>query len=190
MTTHDAPGSGDWQEEALQLRRKVAALEAAALASRRVRALVEAERDAFQGIFDNSPVMQIWLDHQGKVLRANKVAQAVAGKESPSPDFCIYTEPGLIMLGVPECFDSALKGETVRMAAYEFNASHLHMDAPDVTYTLETVLHPVFGPDGSVNSVVVQHFDVTELAQARQEVERLRAALRHCLEESRSARPG
>lgn len=160
-----------------RLRQDLAAMQAAALASRRVRARVEAERDAFQSVFDYSPVVQVWLDHQGKVIRANKAAQAVSGAESASPHFSVYTEPALIMLGVPEYFDRALAGETVRMPPYAFNASSLHDTAPDADLMLETVLHPVSGPDGVVHSVVVQHFDVTRLHQLQREAQRLRAEL-------------
>lgn len=157
-----------------RLRADVAALEAALFASRHVAAGITRERDAFRAAFDDSPIMQIWFGREGEALRLNKAAAAAAGLGGPPPDITVFNEPVLIMMGVPAYFEKALAGETVRMPRYAFNPSHIHLGAPDVTFMLETVLHPVFGSDGGVTGVVVQHFDVTALDAAEKEAGRLR----------------
>lgn len=170
MSSETASTLQELQAENERLRRELDSLRAADALRRKSRALLEAERNAFRAVFDESPIMQVWFDRNGKVLRANKAAQAVAGSEYPPQDFTIYSDPQLIMLGVPDYFDKALTGQTVCMPRYAFNASRTHEPAPDVDRILETVLYPVFAANGTVDSVIVQHFDVTDLAHAQAQV--------------------
>lgn len=170
-----APSDGDaLQAEIERLRADVAALEAALFANRHVTARITQERDAYRAAFDANPVMQIWLDLDGSILRLNKAALAAAGLDAPPPGMTVFNEPVLIMLGAPAYFEKALAGQTVRMPRYALNPSHIHLGAPDVTLMLETALHPVFGSDATVTGVVVQHFDVTALDAAEKETARLR----------------
>ena len=163
------------QAEIERLRQALRQLEAADAVRRRAQARLQAECDAFRIVFDESPVMQVWFDREGRILRVNKAAQAAAGVEHPPQDFSVFNDPQLIMLGVPGYFEQALAGATVRMPRYVFNVSKTHQPAQDTDMTLETVLYPVFGPDGAVDSVVVQHFDVTDLARAEEAARRANA---------------
>ncbi len=170
---HHRLSHDDLLAEVERLRREVIHLEAAAAARKRVKTQLERERDAYRAVFDECPIIQVWIDREGRVLRGNKVAQALVGMESSPREFTIMNDPQLIMLGVPEYFARALAGETVRMPRYVFNTSKTHATGRDLDLVLETVLHPVFGEDGAVHSVVVQHFDVSALDAAQREVARL-----------------
>ncbi|MFP5223545.1 MAG: hypothetical protein ACLGSA_14735 [Acidobacteriota bacterium] len=160
-----------------RLRHELACSEAASMALRRVMVQTSRERDAFRAVFDESPVAQIWIDRSGRPIQANKSCAALMAGIMPSPDMTVFNDPQLIMLGVPEYFQAALAGQTVRIPRYVYNVSKTHMGAPDVDLTLETLLFPVCGPDGSVDSVMVQHYDLTALARAEEDTARLRAAL-------------
>lgn len=160
-----------------RLRRELACSEAASVALRRVMVQTARERDAFRAVFDECPLPQVWVDRSGRPLRVNKACAAAMGDVKASPDMTIFNDPQLIMLGVPHYFEAALAGNTVRMPRYVFNVSRTHQGAPDVDLTLETLLFPVFGPDGSVESVVVQHHNLTALARVEEEAASLRAAL-------------
>ncbi|MFZ5426917.1 MAG: hypothetical protein ACOZEN_08075 [Thermodesulfobacteriota bacterium] len=165
--------------ETRKLREELARRTAAEAASRLVANKYKSERDAFMSAFDECPFPQILCAPDGRALRINKAAKvAMGGMEAP-PDFTVFNDPQLILLNVPEHFSRALAGEKVRMPRYVFNVGKTHMGAPDLDLTLETVLHPVFGAGGKVESVVVQHFDLTPLAAAEAEIERLRALLRN-----------
>jgi len=163
--------------ELARLHRELACSEAASMALRRVMVQTARERDAFRAVFDECPLPQVWVDRTGRPLRMNRACVAAMGDVKASPDMTIFNDPQLIMLGVPQYFEAALAGNTVRMPRYVFNVSRTHQGAPDVDLTLETLLFPVFGPDGSVDSVVVQHYDLTALARAEEETASLRAAL-------------
>lgn len=164
--------------EIARLRRELACSEAASMALRRVMVQTSKERDAFRAVFDECPLPQIWVDRQGRPRRVNKACAAAMGDAKASPEMTIFNDPQLIMLGVPKFFEAALAGETVRMPRYVFNVSRTHQGAPDENLTLETMLFPVFGPDGSVDSVVVQHHDLTALVRAEDEAASLREVLR------------
>jgi len=164
--------------EIARLRRELACSEAASMALRRVMVQTARERDAFRAVFDECPVPQVWIDRLGRPLRLNKAAGVAMGGVQAPPDMTIFNDPQLIMLGVPKYFEAALAGETVRMPRYVFNVSKTHQGAPDENLTLETLLFPVFGPDGNVDSVVVQHHDLTALARAEDEAASLREVLR------------
>ena len=104
MDSPDVSGMShdDLHAEIRRLRRELSGREAAEAARRLVTARLKAERDAFRSAFDNSPVIQIWCDPQGRALRVNKAAQeAMRGGELP-PDFTVLNDPQLILLGVPE----------------------------------------------------------------------------------------
>lgn len=163
--------------EIARLRRELACSEAASMALRRVMVQTSKERDAFRAVFDECPLPQIWVDRQGRPRRVNKACAAVMGDAKVSPEMTVFNDPQLIMLGVPQYFEAALAGETVRMPRYVFNVAKTHLGGTDQDLTLETVLIPVFGPDGSVDSVVVQHYDLTALARAEDEAASLRAEL-------------
>lgn len=163
--------------EIARLRRELACSEAASMALRRVMAQTSRERDAFRAVFDECPLPQIWIDCQGRPRRVNKACVAAMGDVKASPEMTVFNDPQLIMLGVPQYFKTALAGETVRMPRYVFNVGKTHLGGPDLDLTLETVLFPVFGPDGGVDSVVVQHHDLTALARAEDEAARLKTAL-------------
>jgi len=163
--------------EIVRLRRELACSEAASMALRRVMVQTVRERDAFRAVFDECPVPQVWIGRTGRPLRMNKACAAAMGDVRASPDMTVFNDPQLIMLGVPQYFKAALAGATVRMPRYVFNVSKTHLGGPDQDLTLESVLFPVFGPDGSVESVVVQHHNLTALAQAEEEAASLRAAL-------------
>jgi PAS domain-containing protein len=162
------------QAEIERLRAEVAALDAALFANRHVTAGITQERDAYRAAFDGNPVMQIWLDRHGGILRINKAAMTAAGLDGLPSGMTVFNDPVLIMLGVPAYFEKALTGQTVRMPRYAFNPSHIHLGAPDAALMLETVLHPVFGSGENVTGVVVQHFDMTALDAAEKEAARLR----------------
>jgi hypothetical protein len=163
--------------EIARLRRELVCQEAAAVASRHVVRQMTKERDAFRAAFDDCPLMQVWCDASGRVLRVNKAASAALGGMQAPPDMTVFNDPQLIMLGVPAYFERALAGEAVRMPRYSFNTSKTHLGAPDVDIVLETMLYPIFGPDGAVDSVVVQHFDMSVQDRAEKEAARLKAAL-------------
>lgn len=181
MESPDEPLSrpGECTPETLQLREELARRVAAEAAARLVANKYKSERDAFMSAFDECPFPQVLCAPDGRALRLNKAAMAAMGGVEPPPDFTVFNDPQLILLGVPEHFTRALAGETVRMPRYVFNVGKTHLGAPDLDLTMETVLHPVFGADGKVESVVVQHFDLTPLAAAEAEIERLRALLRN-----------
>lgn len=163
--------------EIARLRRELACSEAASMALRRVMVQTSKERDAFRAVFDECPLPQIWVDRQGRPRRVNKACAAVMGDTKASPEMTVFNDPQLIMLDVPQYFEAALAGEIVRMPRYVFNVAKTHLGGPDQDLTLETVLFPVFGPDGTVDSVVVQHHDLTALARAEDAAASLRAAL-------------
>ncbi|WP_243361910.1 PAS domain-containing protein [Fundidesulfovibrio terrae] len=179
MHTHDESRKSheELQAEVERLRREVTHLEAAQLARRRVQALLTSERDSFREAFDGSSVPQVWLDRSGRVLRLNRVAQAMLGVDIPPSDFTVFNDPQLIMLGVPPYFERALSGETVRVPAHVFNPARTHYSAPDVDLTVETVLYPLAGDVSGQATVVVQFFDVSALAAAEAEVRQLRDEL-------------
>ncbi|WP_243439186.1 PAS domain-containing protein [Fundidesulfovibrio soli] len=168
MDEPQTPTREELEAENERLRQALKQLEAAEAVRKRAHARLQAECEAFRSVFDESPVMQIWFDREGRVLRVNKAAMAAASLDQPPQDFSVFTDPQLIMLGVPGYFRQALAGTTVRMPRYVFNAHRTHGPAQDLDMVLETVLYPVFGADGAVDSVVVQHFDVTELARAQE----------------------
>ncbi len=170
-------GPGSCQSELPRLREDLARARASEAAARLVIEKLQAERDAFRLAFDNAPFMLVWCDRKGRALRLNRATRTAMDDHEPLPDFNVYNDPQLIMLGVPEFFDRALAGETVHMPRYVFNVSKTHLGAPDKDIHMETSLYPVFADDGTVDSVVVRHDDVTALALAERELERLRSLL-------------
>lgn len=154
----DTPDVAALLAENERLRRTVRNMEAADALRRESYARLAAECDAFRAAFDDNPVMQLWCDSQGRVLRANKSLQSAMGMEAPPQGYTVFTDPQLIMLGVPRYFKQALQGSVTRIPRYTFNPSKAHGTGLDADFTMETVIHPVFGPDGRVESVVVQHF--------------------------------
>lgn len=175
MDERQTPTLEELAAEAERLRQALRQLEAAEAVRKKAHARLRAECEAFRSVFDESPVMQIWFDKEGHVLRVNKAAMATASLDHPPQDFSVFTDPQLIMLGVPGFFRQALAGATVRMPRYVFNAHKTHEPAQDLDMVMETVLYPVFGADGAVESVVVQHFDVTELARVTAALEQREA---------------
>ena len=147
-----------------RLKRDVCHLEAAELARRRVQDKLTSECNAFQAAFDLSPVPQLWHDRQGRTLRLNKAAQTLLGMETPPPEFTIFNDPQLVLLGVPEYFKRVLAGETVRVPKHAFNPGKTHSGAPKADRTMASVMYPVFSSNGEVTSVVTQLFDLKALA--------------------------
>lgn len=160
-----------------RLRRELASLDAQNQACRQVRAHFEHELQAFKTVFENSPVPLVWFDRDGRFLRANKAGFLCYLRESLPPDYSIFSEPLLIVLGITDLFKRVLAGETVRTPRYHFNPSRISANAPDQEYLLETVMVPVMDRGGYVSSVIVQHCDLTPVQQAEQEMQRLRGML-------------
>lgn len=150
--------------EVERLKRDVCHLEAAALARRRVQDKLVSECNAFRAAFDLSPVPQFWHDREGSTLRLNKAAQTLLGMEMPPPEFTVFNDPQLILIGVPKYFEKVLAGETVRVPRHAFTPSKTHPEAAGMVLTMASVMYPVFSPSGEVTSVVTQLFDLKALA--------------------------
>lgn len=174
LLSHDA-----LVDEVSRLRRELKALEPSEAARRRIKDQLILERNALRALFDLNPNPIIWLDTQGRLLRANRAALACIDHDDTPAAFSVLTDPQLKALGVGEAFAKVLQGATMRMPRHRFNPSLSHPGAPDMNLWLETVLFPVMGANETVDSVVVMHENVTELAQAQREVTELRTLLAH-----------
>jgi PAS domain-containing protein len=146
------------------LKRDVCHLEAAELARRRVQDKLISECNAFRAAFDLSPIPQLWHDREGRTLRLNQAAQALLGVEMRPPEFTIFNDPQLVLIGVPEYFKRVLAGETVWVPKHAFTPSKTHTGAPGKTLMLTSVMYPVFSPGGEVTSVLTQLFDIKALS--------------------------
>ncbi|MBI4805154.1 MAG: hypothetical protein HY795_07955 [Desulfovibrio sp.] len=150
--------------EVERLKRAVCHLEAAELARRRLHDKLFVECNAFRAAFDLSPVPQFWHDREGRTLRLNKAAQNLLGMETPPPEFTVFNDPQLVLIGVPEYFKRVLAGETVRVPKHAFTPSQTHTGALEKKLMVASVMYPVFSPEGGVTSVVTQLFDLKALA--------------------------
>lgn len=162
--------------EVARLREELKRRDAADAASRLVTARLRAERDAYRNAFDNAPDIQVWCDLKGRLIRCNKATMAAVGDGEIPPDFTVLNDPQLIVLGIPELFARAATGETVAMPRYPFNVANTHGGGPDEDLWLETLLQPVFGESGMVESVIVHHRDVTAEVRAENELKALTRA--------------
>jgi PAS domain-containing protein len=151
-------------QEVERLKRDICHLEAAELARRRVQDKLVSECNAFRTAFDLSTVPQLWHDREGRTLRINKAAQALLGVETTPPEFTVFNDPQLILIGVPEYFNRALAGETVRVPKHAFTPSKTHTGAPGEKLMMASVMYPVLSPSGEVTSVVTQLFNLKALA--------------------------
>jgi len=172
LLSHD-----DLADEVSRLRMVIKSLVASETARRRIKDQLIQERNVLHSLFDLNPHPTVWLDVQGRLLRANQAALACLHPAQPSTEPSSLADPQLAALGVREVFGKVLAGATLRMPRHRFNPSRSHPGAPDVDLFLETVLFPVENANGDVDSVVVMHMNVTELAKAESAVQQLRASL-------------
>lgn len=139
---------------------------------------LDRERETLERILALNPYAIQILDGEGRHLSVNAAFMELFGA-CPPPSWRMFEDPILARNGLLERLEPLRRGRPITIPTLWYDPHEVVPELPSRRRCVRTTAFPLMEPDGSINSIVLMHEDITEWQQAEEALRKSEAHARN-----------